>query len=168
MPWDIKPNPAPHEILCACFECSDARRTRIARAERPKFYVASRATNRARPAMWAKLRDELGFDINSSWVDLALAGGAPDLSELWSNIVAEIKDCDCLVLYAEADDFPLKGAFVEVGLALGQGIPVRIVAPGVSIALEDFKPFGSWAKHYLVSFHSDVEVAMRTFTCKVV
>jgi hypothetical protein len=165
MPWDMKPNPQPHEPACGCFECSDERRTKEARARRPKFYGASRATNQARPAMWAQLRDVQGFDINSSWVDLAMAGGAADLEELWSNIVSEIGDCDCLVLYAEADDFPLKGAFVEVGVALGRGKPVRIVAPGVPLAMDDFKPFGSWAKHRLVSFHSDVEVAMRTFSC---
>lgn len=163
MPWDMKPNPQPHEPECSCFECSDARRTLAAKMVRPTFYGASRATNLARPTMWARLRDKQGFDINSSWVDLALAGGALDLSELWANIIKEIKDCDCLVLYVEADDFPLKGAFVEAGVALGLGKPVRIVAPGVPIALDDFKPFGSWAKHPLVSFHSDVEVAMRTF-----
>lgn len=163
MPWDMKPNPQPHEPECGCFECSDARRTQASRAARPTFYGASRATTRARPMMWARLRDEQGFSINSSWIDLALAGGAIDLAALWSDIITEIKGCDCLVLYAEADDFPLKGAFVEVGVALGLGKPVRIVAPGVPIAMDDFKPFGSWAKHSLVSFHSDVEVAMRTF-----
>jgi hypothetical protein len=118
--------------------------------------------------MWARLRDELGFDINSSWVDLALAGAAPDFAELWSNILAEIADCDCLVLYVEADDFPLKGAFVEAGVALGLRKPVRIVARGVALDQLDFKPIGSWAKHPLVSFHSDLETAMRSFVCPVV
>lgn len=165
MPWDTKRKLQPHESDCGCFECSDARRTREARAHRPKFYGASRASNLARPAMWVRLRDEKGYDINSSWVDLALAGGAADLTELWSSIVAEIADCDCLVLYVEPEDFPLKGAFVEAGVALGLGKPVRIVAPGVPIAMDDFKPFGSWAKHRLVSFHSDVALAMSTFSC---
>lgn len=125
----------------------------------PAFYVASRASNLARPQMWRDIRDNLGVRIISTWIDEALRGGAPALDALWERIVSEIARCDCLVLYVVADDFPLQGAFVEVGMALALSKPVRIVAPRVFVDPDDCRPFGSWAKHPLVKFVATLEDA---------
>jgi hypothetical protein len=130
---------------------------------RPAFYVASRASNLDRPRMWAQVRARHGYHFTSTWVDIALAGTALDLTDLWTDIAAEIAACDCLVLYVAPEDFPLKGAFVEVGMALALGKAVRVVAPGVVLDPVDCKPLGSWAKHPLVEFASTVEAAMAEF-----
>lgn len=114
----------------------------------PAIYVASRASVPERPAMWRFLRDEQGWRIVSSWIDEAGEGETADLGELWARIDAEIRGCDGLILYAETDDFPLKGALVEAGIAIGAGKPVAIVLRDPSILdPRSFRPLGSWVKH---------------------
>ena len=54
------------------------------------------------------------------------------------------------------DDFPLKGAFVEVGAALSCDIPVVIVAKDCHSA--DIM-IGSWIYHPLVRFAKSVDQA---------
>lgn len=118
--------------------------------EGPVLYVASRASVPERPAMWRALRDGQGWRINASWIDEAGEGETVDLGELWARIEGEIRACDGLILYAEPGDFPLKGALVEAGIAIGMGRPVAVVLSDPSI-LEprSFRPLGSWAKHPL-------------------
>lgn len=124
-----------------------------------KIYGASRATLPARPAMWKALRDS-GTSIVSTWIDEADAGATTDFSELWYRIECEIRSADRLVLYVENDDFPLKGALVEVGMALAMGKPVFIVAPGIELNNRDLKPLGSWAKHPNVTMCAHIEDAV--------
>jgi hypothetical protein len=114
----------------------------------PALYVASRASVAERPAMWRSLRDEQGWRIVSSWIDEAGEGETDDLCELWTRIDAEIRACAGLILYAEPGDFPLKGALVEAGIALGMGKPVAVVLSDPSVLHpRSFRPLGSWAKH---------------------
>jgi len=122
-------------------------------------YVASRASVPERPAMWKELRDR-GAVISSSWIDEAGAGETLCFKELWHRINTEIFISDQLVLYVEPEDFPLKGALVEVGMALGLGKPVIIVAQGVDVVSHDMKPLGSWAKHPGVRFENCVRKAL--------
>lgn len=123
------------------------------------LYVASRASIPERSAMWRDLRQS-GASIISTWIDEAGEGETACLSELWERILDEIKAADRLVLYLEADDFPLKGALVEVGAALAFGKPVTIVAPSVHLHPKSFRPLGSWAAHPLVCFSTDVNEAV--------
>lgn len=51
------------------------------------------------------------------------------------------------ILYAEPEDFPLKGALIEVGMALAFGIPVGLVLPGVNLEEGSMRPVGSWMHH---------------------
>lgn len=67
---------------------------------------------------------------------------------------------DRLVLYVEPDDFPLKGALVEVGIAIGAGVPIFVVAPSVEIDAS-FRPLGSWINNPLVRRVETVEGAFR-------
>lgn len=115
----------------------------------PAVYVASRASNPARPAMWRKLRDEFGFKIISSWIDEAGDGETADFAELWKRITAEIARCDMLVFYAHADDFPLKGALIEVGMALAMQKPVWVFG-NLTLEGRTDRPLGSWIRHPLV------------------
>lgn len=135
----------------------DALKARIAELEtspRDGIYVASRASIPERSEMWRRLR-ECGCPINASWIDEAGEGETADFSELWVRITAEISRSEMLILYAEHDDFPLKGALIEVGIALGLGIPVHVVLPGVTLDARNCRPVGSWIKHPLVKqFHS--------------
>lgn len=110
------------------------------------IYVASRASIFARAAMWRQLRSD-GWPITSSWIDEAGEGETADFTELWDRIMREIADAKKLVLYAEQDDFPLKGAILEAGIALGMGKPVIVCLPGVQLEAKSSRPIGSWIAH---------------------
>lgn len=114
-----------------------------------RFYVASRASIPERSAMWRRYRDS-GINIVSSWIDEAGAGETEDFTELWSRIQGEIASSDCLVFYAEPEDFPLKGAYIEVGMALGMMKRVFVVLPGVNLEGATYRPLGSWIRHPFV------------------
>lgn len=123
------------------------------------FYVASRASLPERPAMWRKLRDG-GVKITSSWIDEAGEGESACMVDLWRRIECEVRTADALILYVETEDFPLKGALIEVGIALGLQKRVLIVAPGVALEERSMRPLGSWAMHPQVTFHQTMRHAL--------
>lgn len=123
-------------------------------------YVISRASVPARPAMWRDLRDRKGWHIVSTWIDEAGPGETKDLADLWVRVTDEIRSSFGVILYAEADDFPLKGALIEAGFALGLGKPVGVVLPGVELDPVSYRPIGSWIRHPLVSMFGNVENAL--------
>lgn len=114
------------------------------------IYVASRASVPQRPKMWRSLRSQ-GWPIISTWIDEAGPGETADMGELWVRIEREIASARGLVLHAEASDFPLKGALIEVGLALGMGKHVG-VCTDVVFTDRQYRPFGSWMNHRLVKW----------------
>jgi len=120
-------------------------------------YVASRASVPERPAYWRRLREE-GYRLTSSWID---EGPAPCMATLWSKIEQEIADSAGVLLYAEPDDFPLRGALIECGMALGVGKSVALVLPNVEIELPSYRPIGSWVCHPKVQRFDTVEDAYR-------
>lgn len=122
-------------------------------------YVASRASVLERGAMWRRYRDT-GAPIISTWIDEDGPNDTADLDELWVRIRREVITAERLILYVESSDFPLKGAFVEIGLALGANVPIFIVAPDVKIKGRNQRPFGSWIKHPLVRFAATVDEAL--------
>lgn len=122
-------------------------------------YIASRASLPERSAAWRRLRRD-GWKITCSWIDEAGAGQTADLGALWSRIEAEVTGSERLILYVEPEDFPLKGALVEVGMALACRIPIRVVAPGVVLDPVSLRPIGSWVRHPLVSFCDTMEEAL--------
>lgn len=123
-------------------------------------YIASRASLPERSAAWRRLRDVDGWKITSTWIDEAGAGQTPDLGALWLRIETEVAASERLVLYVEPEDFPLKGALIEVGMALAHRIPIRVVAPGVVLEPVSFRPIGSWVRHPLVTFVDTMEEAL--------
>lgn len=115
------------------------------------FYVASRASIPERPAMWKRWREQ-GLLITSTWIDEAGEGETGDFCELWLRIAREITISEGLILYVKKEDFPLKGALVECGIALGMGKPVAIILDGVSLEGRTMRPLGSWAAHTACRF----------------
>lgn len=127
--------------------------------DRPAYYIASRASIPERSAMWRDFRRQ-GVRITSSWIDEAGDGDTECFKELWDRIQTEIIVADHLVLYAEPQDFPLKGALIEVGMALSIGKPVTVCLPGVEVQGRTHRPVGSWIEHRLVQRNDDVAAAV--------
>ena len=109
------------------------------------IYVASRTIH---AAMWKELRSE-GVPIISTWLDEAGAGETEDFSDLWRRCVDEVKRAGRLVAFHSEGDV-WKGAFIEIGVALGAGVPVTVVGG----------PPGSWLAHPLVSQARSVREAV--------
>jgi hypothetical protein len=118
------------------------------------IYVASRVKH---AEMWQRYR--AGFPIISSWIDEAGEGETADLGELWQRIEAEIRGCKAMVFYAGVTDVPLKGAYIEAGMALAMGKPVFAV---LDLMLEprSMRPIGSWLNHPLVTMCETIPQAL--------
>lgn len=117
------------------------------------YYVASRVKH---ADYWKSLRVK-GARIISTWIDEAGVGETSDLSKLWENISYQIYKSNGLVMRLEPDDFPLKGALVEAGMAIAFRKPIRIYAPNVVIEDISYRPIGSWVKHPYVKFIDSIE-----------
>lgn len=74
-------------------------------------------------------------------------GETKSFAELWTRIENEVYKCRTLVLYVEPGDFPLKGALIEVGMALAFKRPVFISCENVVINGYTSRPLGSWIQH---------------------
>lgn len=103
--------------------------------ETSRIYIASKTTHASR---WRSLRAE-GVPIVSTWIDEAGEGESLDFTDLWIRCVGEAMAASALVLYIESGEV-LKGAYVEVGAALSNEVPVFVVG----------EPSGSWVAHPLV------------------
>lgn len=102
------------------------------------IYVASRVKH---SMMWRKRRSS-GAPISSTWIDED-ENLLVDYGALWQRVRSEIAGCKALVFYARPEDFPLKGALVEVGMALAMGKPVHAVIEDVMLDA-GMRPVGSW------------------------
>ena len=112
-------------------------------------------------------RDCASGIVLTTWIDEAGEGETDDLGELWSRIRAEIEASRALVLYLRPGDFPLKGALIEVGMALAMGKPVHVAMRGVEVEPRSMRPIGSWLHHPLVTRYlgeNDLDDAMRAAT----
>lgn len=79
---------------------------------------------------------ERGIPIISTWIDLDEAGAIRDWGEFWEICIMEAQNAEVTILFWELNDSPLKGAFVEVGAALGAGRRVIVVRdPEVDVSL---------------------------------
>ncbi len=123
------------------------------------IYVASRATI-LHAEVWQRFRAQ-GFLLTSSWIDEVAQGATQDFADLWMRIWREIQTCEKLVLFANPEDFPLKGALIEAGIAIGLGKPVIVSLPGVQLEPRSCRPIGSWINHPSVHRIDDLLAAMR-------
>jgi hypothetical protein len=105
------------------------------------IYVASRVV---RAPVWKAYR-ERGIPIVSTWIDEAGDGETGDFGELWQRIRTEIQRSRALVFYAAGvQDFPFKGALVEIGMALAMGKRVYAFLDDVMLDGRTMRPAGSW------------------------
>lgn len=119
-----------------------------------KFYVASK-THHAK--LWQSIRQD--YNIISTWIDEAGPNETGNMQELWTRILNEVKACDVLVFYIGSADYLLKGAFVEVGMALALDKQVRVVL-GNGVELDSgYRPVGSWVNHLNVTIFKDFKHA---------
>jgi len=88
------------------------------------------------------------------WLNEDGPGQTASMAELWPRICAEVAAADEFVLYVELEDLPLKGAFIEAGVALAHGKKIRIVCPRIDGARA--KLLGSWVSHPNVTFHTSL------------
>lgn len=123
------------------------------------IYVASRASVPERAALWRTFRAD-GWPIVSTWIDEDGEGATEDFGELWERITREVTGAAGLVFYAEPGDLPLKGALVEVGMALAAGVPVYAHLPGIALEPRSMRPVGSWLRHPLVTVVDRIETAL--------
>jgi hypothetical protein len=86
------------------------------------IYIASKAVHGGR---WQELR-ATGYPIMSTWIDEYGPGQTKSWSDLYARAVREASTAKALIVYCETGEI-LKGALVEVGAALGAGVPVFAV-----------------------------------------
>jgi hypothetical protein len=128
------------------------------------IYVSSRVHH---APMWRRLRDAGVWSIEARWLDEPdETDPSAELPEgwtagLWIKNVEDVRAARVVVFYAEPGDFPLKGAYVEVGVALGLDIPVFAVLPGVELEPRSDRPVGSWIRHPCVRVCPTLEDALR-------
>jgi hypothetical protein len=91
-------------------------------SERFGIYTASKTKH---AHLWRDLRDA-GAPIISTWIDEAGEGESSDLHDLWQRCISESRSCKILIVYRQPEDV-LKGAWVEIGVALAVGTPVYAV-----------------------------------------
>lgn len=115
---------------------------------RTKIYFASKS---AHGSLWKMVRQDYAeIKVVSTWIDECEKGETEDHSDLWKRCVDEPKTADVLILYVEPGEY-LKGALVEVGSALSNGVPVIVVG--------DISQH-SWRHHHLVSIAESIKEAI--------
>lgn len=116
------------------------------------IYVASKIEHFG---MWKELRRKWkphNIDIVSTWIDkIDPATGDKHKHPLhlaadWIENIRDLTACKTVVCYAEETTQMLRGALVEVGVAIGQHKPVIIVGD------PDLACWGSWQYHPLVTY----------------
>jgi len=122
-----------------------------------QIYVASRVKQ---APLWLELKEK-GIPIISSWIHETGENETEDFGELWSRIRNEVRLCKALVLYVEPEDFPLKGALIETGMALAFNKPVIVCLPGVVLDGRTNRPIGSWIGSPLVTRIDNIDDAIK-------
>jgi hypothetical protein len=112
------------------------------------LFVYTASKTRHAP-IWRGLRSA-GVPVISTWIDEAGPGETASFSDLWIRCIREASTAGALLVYAEEGDV-LKGGFVEVGAALGNGVPVFAVGT---------QPGWSFTSHPLVTKCASVAEAM--------
>lgn len=113
-----------------------------------RIYIASKTKHAEK---WIKLRDQ-GLNITSTWIDEAGPGKSSNLSDLCERCVREAYQCNLMIVYREDGDY-LKGAFIEMGIALAAKVKVYLVGPVL--------PAGSVFTHHPNVYHfSNIEDAL--------
>ncbi len=111
--------------------------------------------------MWRELDDRTpNVQFHARWLKHNKIG-TPDLpneaTQFWMQDVQDIKDADCVFVYAEPDDH-LRGALVEAGIAIALGVPVYTIGK--------HPDYGTWQHHPNVHKVSSIEDAIEWATTR--
>jgi hypothetical protein len=118
-----------------------------------RVYIASKIKYAAR---FRKLRHEWkkhNIELHARWFDQAQLediASPEDFHVFWLVDQHDVKTSNILIVYGEQDDH-LRGALVEVGIAIAHNIPVIIVG--------DSPSFGTWRHHPCCIEASSLEYA---------
>lgn len=129
-----------------------------------KVYIASKLTYAERFRAYREAWKADGIDLHARWFDQACIElgdeklGPEDFHIFWLVDEEDVKASQALIVYGEQQD-KLKGALIEVGIAIGQGLLVILVG--------DCPDFGTWQYHPLVvragSFEHAKTMILRRF-----
>lgn len=111
-----------------------------------RVYTASKID---KAPMWKSLMHDPDWShvfFHSRWVKSVLTNKLADVSpdnaaRAWIEDLEDVKSADYLLVYGESGEH-LRGALVEVGVALSETVPV--------IAVGEHPSFGTWQYHPLV------------------
>jgi nucleoside 2-deoxyribosyltransferase len=111
--------------------------------------------------MWRALCDKTpAVQFHARWLKHNKIG-TPDSSsearQFWMQDVQDIKDADCVFIYAEPED-RLRGALVEAGIALALGIPVYVIG--------EHPDYGTWQHHPNVRKAASIKDAIEWATVR--
>jgi len=119
-------------------------------AARVKVYASGPGALRS----WIEeVKKKPGIQLVSDWEHLPLAVPLGLEKIIWTNILYQVNSADVLLLRA-AEDAPLRGALVEVGMALAFNTPV------VFWADSPHEHFGHWMHHPLIHLADNLDEAI--------
>ena len=126
---------------------------------RDTWYIASRTRHAER---WKALRAH-GIDLLCSWVDEAGQGQTSDWADLWRRCEREAKTAHTFILYADGDDYEMRGALVECGIRVSTGRPLWYLTPpdfARSLAHHPlFMPADAYIRHCIETVCAEVPPA---------
>jgi nucleoside 2-deoxyribosyltransferase len=107
-------------------------------------------------AKWRKLcAQSTMFIAFARWLKHDAVGTADndkhEAEHFWQQDEQDVRDADVLICYAEGDDV-LRGALVEVGMAISNAVPVIVVGK--------HKSYGTWQYHPSVMIATDLDEAL--------
>jgi hypothetical protein len=88
------------------------------------IYTASKPRH---ASMWRELRSQ-GYNIIATWIDYPSDDHVLDWEKLWVDCFNEAKAAAVTLVYIEQGD-QLRGAYVEMGIAMASGAMVFIANP---------------------------------------
>lgn len=110
-----------------------------------KVYFASKMHHAEK---WRDLYSHVHLSCRWPFLEPFVEPSPENARKFWLDDFTDIENCDVLVCYAEEDE-KLRGALVEVGIALGLGKIVYLVG--------DHPDFGTWRYHRLVYNYETLE-----------
>lgn len=112
-----------------------------------KVYIASKLKYAERFRRYREQWRLDNIDLHARWFDQAIIEQTSEVSPedfhiFWLVDEEDVKTSQALIIYGEKDD-KLRGALVETGIAIAQGILVIVVG--------DCEDFGTWQYHPTVT-----------------
>lgn len=120
-----------------------------------KVYIASKLKYAERFKKYREDWKASGIDLHARWFDQAIieqTSEVPpeDFHIFWLVDEEDVKVSSALIVYGEEND-KLRGALIEAGIAIGQGMLVIVVG--------DCPDFGTWQYHPTVTRAGSLEHA---------